>query len=79
MNIIYKLIEETESSGANTRISYGIAAYADSKDGSIATMIATIHDITSDKQALTEFVALCNRLELSMIHLREAIDDFLAS
>ena len=45
------MTEETYSLETNTRISYGIAAYADSKDGGTATIIDVIHDITSDKQA----------------------------
>ncbi len=79
MNIIYEMTEESYSSEGNTRVSYRIAAYADSKDGSTATMIDVIHDITSDKQAMYKLVELCNRLKLSTVHLREVIDDFLAN
>ena len=79
MNIIYEMTEETYSLETNTRISYGIAAYADSKDGSTATIIDVIRDITSDKQALLALITSCNQLNLSLIHLREVIDDFLAN
>ena len=79
MNIIYEMTEESYSSEGNTRVSYGIAAYADSKDGGTATIIDVIHDITSDKQALLALITLCNQLNLSPMHLREVIDDFLAN
>ena len=53
---------------------YGIAAYADTeKDG-----VASVHDVTTDKQALDELVSLCNRLELSTVHLLDVVEDFLA-
>ena len=79
MNILYVITEETYSSEASIRISYGIAVYAVGKDGSTTAMIDAIHDITSHKKALIELVALCNRLELSVLHLHEVVDDFLAS
>ena len=79
MNIIYEMTEESYSSEGNTRVSYGIAAYADSKDGGTATIIDVIHDITSDKQALLALITSCNQLNLSLINLREVIDDFLAN
>ena len=78
MNITYEITEEAYSSGASTHISYGIAAYACNEDGDIA-IIDGIQNITADKQSLLALVALCNRLELSVLHLREVIDDFLAS
>lgn len=78
MNITYEITEETYSLDTSTRTSYGITAYADGNENGTAAIIDTVHDITSDKQALTELVALCNRLKLSTIHLRDVIDDFLA-
>lgn len=78
MNITYEITEEAYSLGASTHVSYGIAAYACSEDGD-TTMIDAIPNITADKQSLLALVALCNRLELSVLHLREVIDDYLAS
>ena len=31
----------------------------------------------TDRDAVTELVLLCNRLELSLIHLNDVLDDFL--
>ena len=57
---------------------YGIAAYADAEKDGAATILASVHDVTTDKQALDELVSLCNRLELSSVHLLDVVEDFLA-
>ena len=56
----------------------GIAAYADAEEDGTATIVASVHDVTTDKQALDELVSLCNRLELSTVHLMDVVEDFLA-
>lgn len=79
MNVTYGVTEEIYSLGISSRTSYGIAAYADSEENGIATIVASVHDVTTDKQALDELASLCNRLELSTIHLLDVVEDFLAS
>ena len=79
MNVTYGVTEEIYSLGTSSRTSYGIAAYADSEEDGTATIVASIHDVTADKQSLSELVGLCNRLELSTIHLNDVVEDFLAS
>ena len=78
-SVTYGVTEEIYSLGRSSRTSYGIAAYADSTEEGTTTVVASIHDITTDKQALAGFVALCNRLELSTVHLLDVVEDFLAS
>ena len=73
--ITYILCRETYKSKRSERITYGIAAYAEDKQ----TCITKLHDITSDKKALAELVSLCNRLQLSPIHLHDVVEDFLAN
>lgn len=79
MNITYGITEETYSLGNTTRVSYGIAAYADADEDGTATIVASVRDITANRQALTELVSLCNSLELSTIHLMDVVEDFLSS
>lgn len=79
MNVTYGVTEEIYFLGTSSRTSYGIAAYAASEVDGTATIIASVHDITADKQSLSELVDLCNRLELSTIHLNDVVVDFLAS
>ncbi len=79
MKITYGLTEEHYSLDADTRVAYGIAAYANADEDGTATIVASVHDITDNKQALAELVSLCNRLELSPTHLHDVVEDFLAN
>ena len=79
MNMTYGITEETYSLGNSTRVSYGVVAYANADEDGTAAIVASVHDITADKLALTKLVSLCNRLELSLIHLNDAMEDFLAN
>lgn len=64
--------------GAESRTSYGIAAYADAEADSTVNVVSVVHDVTAEKQALSKLVSLCNRLELPLIHLDDVVMDFLA-
>lgn len=77
-NVTYGVTEEIYSLETSLRTSYGIAAYADSAKDGTATIVASVHDVTDNKQALAELVSFCNRLELSTIHLMDVVEDFLA-
>lgn len=79
MNVTYGVTEEIYSLGASSRVSYGIAAYAYAEEDGTATIVASVHDVTSNKQALYELVSLCNRSELSTVHLMDVVEDFLAN
>lgn len=78
-NVTYAVIEEKYSSGDCSRTSYGITACANFAEDGTATVVASVHDVTDDKQALSELVSLCNRLELSIVHLSDVVEDFLTS
>ena len=77
ITVTYGITEEKYTLGQQTRISYGIAAYSNSEIDGTATIIASIHDISEDKEKLSRLVQTCNCLELSVIHLRDVIEDFL--
>lgn len=77
-NITYGITEEIYVAGNSRRTSYGIAVYDNAEEDGTATILEAVHDITSDKQSLSELVDLCNRLELSTIHLYDVIEDFLS-
>ena len=73
----YAIVEERYSFGNTSRTSYGIVALSDpDKDGN-ATIVASVHDITSDKDAIAALIDDCNRLELSTIHLLDVVEDFI--
>ena len=77
--VTYGLTEEIYNLGDSARTSYGIAAYADADSDGSATILASVHDITSDKSEMEKLVHLCNTLGLSVLHLRDIVEDFLAS
>ncbi len=79
MNIKYGITEEVYSLGNDRRVSYGIAAYAEADNDGTATIVASVHDVTANKKALMKFVLLCNTLELSVIHLNDVVENFLAN
>ena len=77
ISITYGIIEEKYTLGDETRISYGIAVYSSCVHNETTTIIASIHDITSDKEKLLNIANECNRLGLSMLHFYDVIEDFL--
>ncbi len=79
MKVRYGVVKEIYSLNSKKRVSYGIAAYASSNDTETACIVKSVHDITSDLVSLRALTELCNRLELSPIHLNDVIEDFLCS
>ena len=78
MGITYAIIEEKYDHLNGYRVSYGIAMYSNVKKGKEASLVDSIHDITSDKKKLEKLVADCNRLQLSSVHIVDVVEDFLA-
>ncbi len=76
--VTYGITEEVYSLGTDFRTAYGIAAYADAEEDGTATVLRSVHDITSDREKLKALADTCNRLNLSTIHLLDVVEDFLA-
>ena len=76
--LTYAMIEECYGLNGKDRISYGIAVCADANIDGSATIVDAVHDITTCKERMTTFVLRCNQIGLSVIHLMDAIEDFLA-
>ncbi len=74
--VTYGLVDETYSYHGHTYISYGIVAYV-VEEPAFPTVVASVHNITSDREGLSRLVSLCNQQELSLAHLDDVIDDFL--
>ena len=77
MHISYGMIEETYYCDGKGRVSYGVAVYADSALDGSAIVVESFHDITSDREALSELIDTCNELQLAQIHIADVIEDFL--
>ena len=76
MRIIYGVTEEVYVLGDSRRVSYGIAAYADSNIEQTTTIITSIRDISADRAQVEQLVGFCSRLELDAVHLEEVVEDF---
>lgn len=72
----YILIESSFLTNGVRHTTYGIA-YADSSDGT-PVILEAIPDLSTNKERVRQLVKLCTKLQLSPIHLRDVIDDFLA-
>lgn len=78
--ITYALVEEKyESENNDNRISYGIVACSNVGTDGTATIVASVLDITNDKRRICALIKCCNDLNLSLIHLNDVVEDFLAS
>ena len=40
--------------------------------------VIRFEDLTTDLLSITDLISLCNKLELSPLHLEDVVDDFLA-
>ncbi len=78
MSVTYEMTKKTYRLEDGIRTSYGITARANEEE-SREVCTESICDITSDKEALQALVDECNRLELSALHLRDVVEDFLAN
>ncbi len=77
-NLTYGVTEEIHRVGGETRISYGIAAYADVSENGSAVIVASVGDVSTQRRPLEKLVEWCNLLELSPTHLSDVVEDFLS-
>ena len=76
-SVIYGIIEERYILSNDARVSYGIAAFADAESDGTATIIASVHDISSDITCIINLVNDCNKALVSPVFLRNIVEDFL--
>ncbi|MBE6631634.1 MAG: hypothetical protein E7623_02910 [Ruminococcaceae bacterium] len=72
----YILIESSFLSNGVRNTTYGIA-YTDFSNG-IPVILKAIPDLSTNKDRVQYLAVLCTELQLSPLHLRDVIDDFLA-
>ena len=73
MNFTYTVISNNEARMEGTGICYGIAA---ENGGEVLDMVC---DITSDWDEISNLVDKCNRNKLSLVHMRDVVEDFILS
>ena len=75
MNVKYIVVKNTYYSEMAELISYGVAMVE--SDGSDECVLKTYSDLSFCEQKVCEFVNKCNQNELSPVHFRDAVEDFL--
>ncbi len=70
--------KEEYTFGDSSRIAYGIVAYADAEIGGTFTVIASVSDISAEKESAERLAELCNANQVSVEHLQDIVDDYLA-
>ena len=76
-SVNYGIIEERYILNNQSRTAYGIAAYADSEIDGTATVVSSVHDISSDLCEVTALADICNRLRIPPFCLRDVVEDYL--
>ncbi len=77
--VVYGIIKEEYSCNKSRRVAYGIAAYADEAGEESACVLASARDLSDEQASVEKLVALCNREQLSIEHLQDIAEDYLAS
>ncbi len=78
-DITYGITKTEYDCNGTQRLSYGIAAYADAEENRGACVVATVNDLSTDPSLVRQLVDRCNSGELSLLHMQEVIEDFLAT
>ena len=78
INVTYAISEEKYVFGEEYRTSYGIVAFSNADRDGTKTIVASVRDVTSNRDALARLVSDCNRLKLSTVHLNDVVEDFLS-
>jgi len=78
-SITYVTVTESYSLGNTSRVSYGIAVYMHAECDGTSAIIASVHDVSTEKDKVDDLVFLCNLHHLDPVQLCDIIDDFLAS
>ena len=78
-DITYGIVEETYVLGEERRLSCGIVLFSDADNCGTSTIIDEIGDITDDRKQIEVLVEQCNKLELSPLHFRDVVADFIAT
>lgn len=68
----YKLTKGEYIVEGISHVGYGITLKSD-----VSQCAVSFSDITVDREEAARLVELCNKLQLSPIHLKDVIDDFL--
>lgn len=76
MEYKYIIVVETYHDGQEDRIGYGIAAIAKKSEKEM-TIVKVAPDVSPNCAEVRHLIELCNKFELSPIHLYDVVEDFI--
>lgn len=79
MNVTYGIIEETYEVGNIKRTSYGIAAFSNVPCNGASCIVFAARDLCAERAPLENLVCKINQTQLSEIHFKDMINDFLTT
>ncbi len=77
--VTYGITKEEYLYHGRQRTAYGIVAYEAVSDGEDAGIIASVRDLSENREAVEKLVDACNQAGLSIEHLQDIAEDFLTS
>ena len=75
--VTYGVVEEHHALPGRERISYGIEAFLDVEQLELGCIVASVHDLSSDRTEILHLAQTCNRLGVSPEHLEEVVADWM--
>ena len=79
MNVKYVLIKDMYCYRFKIETSYGIAAFVDEWQQGFKTIVASVHNVSTDGQKVKQLVDKCNEMGLSPVHLDDVVYDMIAA
>ena len=77
MNLKYIVVKNTYIDGKISRVGYGIALVQE-QDG-IPMVLDSVSDLSPDLCKTEKLAETCNSCQLSSLHFRDVVNDFLSS
>ena len=77
MNLKYIVVKNTYIDGEISRVGYGIALVQE-QDG-IPMVLDSVSDLSPDRRKTEKLAETCNSSQLSSLHFRDVVNDFLLS
>ena len=76
-SITYGVVKEIYYYGQEAREAYGLVVYSDAEEDGTATIIASAHDLTDERDRVENLAERCNAEEVELIHFDDIVEDFL--
>ena len=74
--VVYGLSKVVYSYKGKVRVSYGLVAFDISEANGALTVVASVNDLSGDEAKVQKLADMCNEGKLSLIHIKDVVEDF---